>query len=131
MGLNGRLGILAGVAIAVFLLQGCAGGKKLALLRDEGITAQVAVGSLDDVDYSLIQSDEDNAPQVVEVTDLQGNRIIMNAVKDEESGEMVAIEELDEIVVVAKFRHVAERNGVVDLVFELSAVIEDSHSVVS
>ena len=125
-GLYCRCIAVAGVAVVCFLLcQGCAGGKKLALLRDEGITARVAVGSLDDVDYSRLESgEEEQSPQVMEVTDLQGNRIIMNAVKDEETGEMVATEELDEIVVVARFRHVAERNGVVDLVFELSVPLE-------
>ena len=113
------------VSVCLLIFQGCAGGKKLALLRDEGITARVAAGSLDDVDYTQLESgDQEQAPQVVEVTDLQGNRIIMNAVKDEESGEMVAADELEEIVVVARFRHVAERNGVVDLVFELSVPLE-------
>ncbi|MBQ2133554.1 MAG: hypothetical protein II202_05635, partial [Bacteroidales bacterium] len=92
-----RYAALGIVAICLLILaEGCAGGKKLALLKDEGITARVAVGSLDDVDYPLPQLEENVVPQVVEVTDLQGNRIIMNAVKDEESGEMVATEQLDE-----------------------------------
>ena len=124
MGLYCRFVVLVGMAVCIFLFQSCAGGRKLALLKDGGITAKVAVGSLDDVDYSSLQSERAASPQVVEVTDLQGNRIIMNAVKDEESGEMVATEELEEIVVVARFRHVAERNGVVDLVFELSVPME-------
>lgn len=116
---------LIGMAIWLLLVAtACAGGKKLALLREEGITASVAVGSLDDIDSSQLPADVEPVPQVVEVTDLKGNRIIMNAVKDEESGEMVAVDQLDEIVVVAKFRHVAERNGVVDLVFELSVPLE-------
>lgn len=115
----------AGMALCLLMCLGCAGGKKLALLRDEGITARVAAGSLDDVDYARLDNVvQDESPQVVEITDLQGNRIIMNAVKDEESGEMVAVDQLDEIVVVARFRHVAERNGVVDLVFELSVPLE-------
>ena len=123
-GLYCRSIAVAGLAVVFLLFQGCAGGKKLALLMDEGITARVAVGSLDDVDVLQLQDGEDAVQQVVEVMDLQGNRIIMNAVKDEESGEMVATEELEEIVVVARFRHVAERNGVVDLVFELSVPME-------
>lgn len=103
---------------------GCAGGKRLAMVQKEEITAQVAAGSLDDVDAHLISRDTASVPQVVEVSDLQGHSIVMNAVKDEESGEMVALEQLDEIVVVARFRHVAERNGEVDLVFELSVPLE-------
>lgn len=103
---------------------GCAGGSKLAKVQKEGITATVAAGSLDDLEEIAAVEDTVSAPQVVEVADLQGNRIVMNAVKDEETGEMVATEQLDEIVVTAKFRHVAERNGYVDLVFELSVPVQ-------
>ncbi|MBQ5827328.1 MAG: hypothetical protein IIW47_00865, partial [Bacteroidales bacterium] len=66
-----RFAAVGMVAVCLFILVGgCAGGKKLALLNDKGITARVAVGSLDDVDYSLPYQEEDTAPQVVEVTDL-------------------------------------------------------------
>ena len=97
----------------------CAGGRKLALVKEGGAPVEVAVGSLDDVKDEVADA---LAPEieVVEVEDLKGNRIIMNAVKDEETGEMVAQEHLNEIVVQARFSHVAERNGMVDLVFELA-----------
>ena len=114
---------IAVVAVTVALLlvvSGCAGGKKLTQVNKEGITAAVAVGSLDDVYKTHVNDTVKKSPQVIQVQDLQGNSIIMNAVMDEESGEMVAVEQLDEIVVEARFRHVAERNGVVDLVFELA-----------
>lgn len=117
-----RIGIY--MLALVMAATGCAGGKKLAKVEKGGITAQVAAGSLDDVDVPGSASDTSSVPEVVEVQDLQGNSIVMNAVKDEESGEMVAMEQLDEIVVVAKFKHVAERNGSVDLVFELSVPLE-------
>ena len=109
------VGILA-IALAV----SCAGGRKLTQVKEGGMTVQVAVGSLDDVKVSVEAADTGHVVDVVEVEDLQGNRIIMNAVKDEETGEMVAQEHLDEIVVQARFSHVAERNGMVDLVFELA-----------
>ena len=104
------------------MLLSCAGGKKLSVVQEQGITVDVAVGSLDDV----YRESADVLPQVevVEIEDLQGRKIIMNAVKDEETGEMVAQEQLNEIVVQAKFCHVAERNGVVDLVFELAVPVE-------
>ena len=108
----------------VFAVAGCAGGKRLSLVEKEKITAQVAAGSLEDVDSESYAVDTSSVPEIVEVSDLQGNSIVMNAVKDEESGEMVALEQLDEIVVVAKFKHVAERNGAVDLVFELAVPME-------
>ncbi len=121
-----RFAGMTAVAVSMLLIaEGCAGGRKLVHLKEEGITARVAVGSLDDSGTYGIGTDlQESSPQIVEVSDLQGNSIIMNAVKDEESGEMVAAGELDEIVIEAKFRHVAERNGLVDLVFELSVPIE-------
>ena len=103
---------------------GCASGRKAAFVENEGITALVAAGSLDDILPQNIADDTVKITEVVEVEDVAGSMITMNAVKDEESGEMVAADQLDEIVVVAKFRHVAERNGEVDLVFELSVPLE-------
>ena len=54
------------------------------------------------------------------VTDLDGREVlIMRAVKDEESGEMVATEQLQAAVVTARFRNVAERRGKIDLEFQV------------
>ena len=54
------------------------------------------------------------------VTDENGNTLIlMKAVKDEGTGEMVATETLDAAVISARFRNVAERHGKVDLRFEV------------
>ena len=44
---------------------------------------------------------------------------LMKAIKDEDTGEMVATEILEAATVVARFRHVAERNGKVDLYFQV------------
>ena len=55
------------------------------------------------------------------VRDEEGKEyLIMRAVRDEESGEMVASEQLQAAVVTARFRHVAERGGQVDLAFQIS-----------
>lgn len=48
---------------------------------------------------------------------IEGRSVIMNAVKDETTGEMVASDVIQAAVVSAKFRNVAERNGFVDLEF--------------
>lgn len=123
---------MAPLLTVVAVVAGCAGVRELAYVQKNGITAEVAAGSIDDVESDL-SSNADvvdsvaSVPQIVEVSDLQGNRIVMNAVADEQSGEMVPVEELQEIVVVAKFRNVAERNGVVDLVFELIVPQELQH----
>ena len=54
------------------------------------------------------------------VTDLDGREmIIMKAVRDERSGEMVAAEMLDAAMVTARFRNIAERHGKIDLEFQV------------
>ena len=54
------------------------------------------------------------------VTDLDGREmIIMKAVRDESSGEMVAAEMLDAAMVTARFRNIAERHGRIDLEFQV------------
>jgi len=113
-----------GRVLLIMTVAGCAQGRKLHLIEKEGITAKVAAGSLDDIPHLSEKEDSVKVIETVEVKGVYGNMITMNAVKDEESGEMVATDKLDEIVVVAKFRHVAERNGEVDLVFELSVPME-------
>ena len=45
--------------------------------------------------------------------------ILMKAIRDDETGEMVANEVIDAAVITAKFRNVAERHGRVDLRFEV------------
>ena len=46
--------------------------------------------------------------------------MIMKAIKDEETGEMVATDVIDAAVITARFRNKAERNGMVDLEFEIT-----------
>ena len=56
----------------------------------------------------------------LKVTDLDGKEVlIMRAIRDEATGEMVATEQLDAAVVTARFRNVAERHGKVDLEFQV------------
>lgn len=54
------------------------------------------------------------------VYDFQGRKVtLMNAVRDDATGEMVAVDELQAAVVTARFRNVAERHGKVDLEFQI------------
>ena len=56
----------------------------------------------------------------LKVTDLDGREmIIMKAIRDEQSGEMVAAEMLDAAMVTARFRNIAERHGKIDLEFQV------------
>ena len=58
------------------------------------------------------------AQDTIIVKDAQGNeQFLMQAVKDEETGEMVATEVLEAATVTARFQNIAERRGKVDLEF--------------
>ncbi len=56
----------------------------------------------------------------LKVTDLDGREmILMRAIRDEQSGDMVAAEMLDAAMVTARFRNIAERHGKIDLEFQV------------
>ncbi len=67
---------------------------------------------------------EISIPQVMRdtsvVEDEKGNSYyLMKAIREEESGEMVATEELQAAVVTARFRNVAERHGKIEIEFQV------------
>ena len=99
------------------VLAGCGAPKKIDRLRSGEIAATLALsrGEIEE-ERKVIASKRDT----LSVKDDDGNTIlIMKAVRDEESGEMVATETLDAAVITSRFRNVAERHGKVDLRFEV------------
>lgn len=111
------------IAIIVLFVCSCSTHHKLRIIRDKQLQAQVAMSD-DNISSSTphpdsVSRDAQEHITTVEVQNIKGESIIMNAVKDDESGEMIAVEELDAIVVEAKFRNLAERNGYVDIAFDI------------
>lgn len=119
------------IGVALMACGGCAGQRKVRALKLQGVQAKVSVseeraGKKDlfgefagaVVEDTLQSVSPDTAS--LEVRDIRGNRIIMNAVLDEGSGEMVATDVLQEIVVEADFRNVAERKGEVEVAFAIT-----------
>ena len=110
--------------VLIFLLSlaavSCGTGRKAQQLRKEGLTAQIAVADSPSEplfkDLGLPKTDSEDA-----VThEFQGRQVIvMNAVRDEVTGEMVANETLQAARVTARFRNVAERHGKVDICFQV------------
>lgn len=111
--------------VIVIILTSCGSPKKLKQLQEQNISAGVSIsqdnrpGRLNAADTvrKVIVEEESVS---LEIKDLKGNSILMNAVKDEESGEMIASDQLQAIVVEARFRNLAERNGEVDLAFNIN-----------
>ena len=116
---------LAGTVLALLiLLCGCAPAGKLRKIRHNSTSAELKLpgsSTLPEItqDFRPEQSD------TLKITDPDGNEmLIMRAVRDEQSGEMVATEELSAAVVTARFRNVAERRGRVNLEFQI--IVSDS-----
>ncbi len=110
--------IFAGLLI-VLAIASCATQRKLKDIKE---------GNISDVQLAL-SKDESYLPEMkvaqvtrdtLKIKDDDGTDIIiMKAVKDEETGEMVAADVIDAATVTARFRNVAERRGKVDLAFQI------------
>lgn len=112
--------LLAGVVACILAgVSGCASQRKLKELRFNDVRARLQLPQ--QADY-LPEYKNVTAPRrdTLKVTDLNGQEmIIMKAIRDEASGDMVAVDVLDAAVVTARFRNLAERNGKVDIEFQV------------
>ena len=107
------------IAIVLLVCWSCSTQRKISKIKKENLQVTVAVAQDNDRMHQLYSADTTSQIDKVEIQNIHGESIIMNAVKDDESGEMVAMEQLQAIVVEAKFRNLAERNGYVDIVFDI------------
>ncbi len=105
-----------------FSLYGCMMPKKLTDIKTKQVGVTLCLPD-ERIDESSFRDMENFTPVVNEDTitvNIDGHdMLIMKAVRDEETGEMVATQELQAAVVTAKFRNVAERHGKIDLEFQL------------
>ena len=118
----------ATLSVILLLAFSCSTQQKLSRIRSSEIQpslqlpqAESYVPELKDVPHIV--------KDTLKVTDLDGKEVlIMRAVRDEESGEMVATEQLQAAMVTARFRNVAERHGRVDIEFQVlvPAAMQDS-----
>lgn len=106
--------------IAISIVFACGTQKKLQRLKS-GETEQPQLVLGEQADYlPKIDTVARVSHDTLKVRDDDGHEmILMRAVKDEETGEMVAAEELAPVTVTARFRNVAERSGKVDLSFQV------------
>lgn len=104
---------------ALFITQSCATQKRLQKIKSEN--NGVSINPLDNGAKGesgiseLGKSVEERRVDTLE----DNSSIIMNAAYDEQTGEMVATDVLDAAVVISRRYQVAERNGKVDLPFEI------------
>lgn len=97
----------------------CATHRKLKDIR-EGNISEVQLTLSKDDSYLPEMKVAQVTRDTLKIKDDDGTDIIiMKAVKDEETGEMVAADVIDAATVTARFRNVAERRGKVDLAFQI------------
>ena len=109
------------LVFAAFLsvLAGCGTQRKARMIRGRQVVASLQLPRQNDF---LPEYSDNGVPHrdTLKVTDLDGREmILMKAVRDDATGEMVATETLEAAFVTARFRNIAERNGKIDLEFQV------------
>lgn len=116
-----------GLLLAVSLVYGCGTPAKLRRIQRKEMAATLALSRNElEEERKIIQVARRDT---LKVKDDAGNEVlIMKAVRDSSSGEMVATDVIDAAVITARFRNVAERHGRIDLRFEVivPAAMQDS-----
>ena len=108
--------------MALAVVSSCATRRKLMnLVNASDSTATVQLALAKEADYlPEMKNDLSASRDTLTVKDDDGREfLLMKAVKDEETGEMVATEVIEAAKVTARFRNVAERHGKVDLAFQI------------
>ena len=107
------------MAFIALLAMSCATQHKLKTIR-EGQVQNVQLALADDESYLPEMNIQNLQRDTLTIKDDDGSEIlIMKAIKDEETGEMVASDVLEAAKVTARFRNVAERRGKIDLGFQI------------
>ena len=112
------------LAVLVFFAISCSSSRTIQRIRSGEVRMDISVpdekplddGADKDVRIDSIRSDLSEGP------------IIMNAIRDNETGEMVATDVINASTVVARFRNVAERAGYVSISFDVNVPSEMSSS---
>ena len=110
--------VLLAVLLALCAIS-CGTQRKAQRIRERRLSAELRLPR--QADY-VPEMPSISAPvrDTLRVTDLDGREmILMRAIRDDATGEMVAAEQLDAAVVTARFRNVAERHGRIDLEFQV------------
>ena len=118
--------VIIGVLAVIALTYSCASQRKLAAIKSGDPAASLVLGK--DI-YVPEVKEVKTLRDTLRIKDDDGTELIlMKAILDEDSGEMVATETLEAARVTARFRNIAERHGLVDLAFQIivPAAMQDS-----
>lgn len=109
---------LAPFVVCLVFLPACGSSARLSEIEEMGIAAELRLPEdLPDMVSGTVPGTSGSVG-MISASDA-GESVVMNAVVDEVTGESVAVDRLDAAVVQARFRHVAERNGMIRLEFRI------------
>jgi len=113
---------------AAIFIYGCGvQRKKLDTIKTQEMQAKLVLPKEKEADFKQIDAGK-TQKDTFSIVDVDGHEmIIMNTIKDE-NGEMVATQQLEAAVVMARFRNIAERHGQIDIEFQIivPAEMQDS-----
>lgn len=97
-------------------LLSCSSAARLEAVRDGALSPSISITQdIPPAEMPVLEA----LPDTVEVTDVQGRKMyLMRAARDSD-GEMTANDVISAVVVAARFRNVAERQGRIDLRFDV------------
>ena len=109
--------LFIGALTALALVTSCSSQRKLAAIKRGNPAASLVLGRdtyVPEIKEAKVLRD------TLRIKDDDGRELLlMKAIRDEESGDMVATETLDAAKITARFRNIAERHGKVDLSFAI------------
>lgn len=107
---------LMALAMLMAILVSCSPYGKIRQIRSGNVSVGLSVS-----DEEKIEEDDDKEVLIDSIrSSLSDEPIIMNAIRDTETGEMVATDVINASKVTARFRNVAERAGYVSISFDVS-----------
>ena len=114
---------LLALTVSLLLMLSCSSIVKMHSIRSGEVSVSLSVPE----DEPIEEPDNEIVIDSIRGT-LSEGPIIMNAIKDTETGEMVATDVINASKVTARFRNVAERAGYVSISFDITvpAAMSDS-----
>lgn len=103
-------------------LVSCSALRKLSVIKDGGKLAAISIPDEEDAIPEIsMMTQTDTLPEI-------DDPLIMRAIRDDKTGEMIATDVIQASKVTARFRHVAERMGKVRIEFDIvvPSVVRDS-----
>ena len=105
--------LMRGLLLVLLMLASCTSYKKVQKIRNGAVGMELSVA-----DEKPLEQEKEPVIDSIR-SSLSDGPLIMNAIRDDETGEMVATDVINASRVVARFRNVAERAGYVSIGFDV------------